>query len=102
MKKFRKKIVSMLMQDALTNIKNLSHQKALTGPLQRGDVETIKNHIASLRHHSKIKALYKILGELTLELTEHSDKKITEFKDILNGHKFDIIHPIPSNERGIG
>ncbi|KTD39101.1 hypothetical protein Lnau_0300 [Legionella nautarum] len=73
------KITSMLMKDALQNLQNSSHKKALTGPLQRGDIKIIEEHLSQLTTQSAIKEVYAILGEATLSLTEH--KK--EIKEVL-------------------
>lgn len=71
-----KKIVRMLMNDALNNLQTLNHTKALTGPIQRGDIKTISNHIEALSAENTLqytKDLYKSIGEKTVELTTHDD-----------------------------
>lgn len=73
------KITSMLMKDALQNLQNSSPNKALTGPLQRGDIKIIKEHLSQLTFKPLIKEVYAVLGEATLSITEH--KK--ELKDVL-------------------
>lgn len=75
------KIIISLMQGTLVNLeKTLSTQEALTGPLQRGDRLTIKNHLAVLTDNNT-KLLYAALGKATLDLTAHDSaiKKELEF-----------------------
>lgn len=82
-----KKIVSMLMQDGLSNIAQLAHDEALTGPIQRGDTNTIQQHLSALDNAylaEKTKALYVMLGQATVELTSHqSDIKKTLRESLL-------------------
>jgi predicted short-subunit dehydrogenase-like oxidoreductase (DUF2520 family) len=60
-----------LMRQALANLAQLKTPSlALTGPLARGDVSTIQSHIQALSGH-KQKDLYALLGEKTLQITEH-------------------------------
>ncbi|KTC85484.1 MULTISPECIES: Rossmann-like and DUF2520 domain-containing protein [Legionella] len=73
------KITSMLMNDALQNLQNSSHEKALTGPLQRGDISIIEEHLSQLIIKPIIKEAYAVLGEATLSITKH--KK--ELKQVL-------------------
>lgn len=68
-----KKMVSLLMQDALNNVAQLSHVQALTGPMQRGDTETIAQHMQALASDDLVQLLYAHLGIATLPLTPHTD-----------------------------
>ncbi|TAK74793.1 MAG: DUF2520 domain-containing protein [Gammaproteobacteria bacterium] len=87
-----KEIVSMLMMNSLTHLQKLNHQAALTGPLQRGDVNTIKIHLESLSKTPLIHDIYSQLGIATLALTKHSEEKIEELDIILNEEvKNDVI-----------
>jgi predicted short-subunit dehydrogenase-like oxidoreductase (DUF2520 family) len=68
-----KKIVSMLMNNALSNLNQLDHhQQALTGPLQRGDLQTVRNHLIALEDQPLVRDIYSHLGLATLPLTRHS------------------------------
>ena len=82
--KIAKKIVSMLMNDALNNLKDLPHTAALTGPIQRGDTQTVVKHMAAYNNNSIVKNIYSFLGQGTLAITKHSDHIKEEFKDIFN------------------
>lgn len=57
-----------LIEDTLVNIKNLGTRRALTGPIARGDIETIKMHLSSM--DPKSKQLYKAMGDYTLDMTD--------------------------------
>jgi predicted short-subunit dehydrogenase-like oxidoreductase (DUF2520 family) len=66
-----KKIIVSLMRGTIENISNSkSLPDALTGPIQRGDVNTIKKHIASLESMSELEECYKMLGKATLKLSK--------------------------------
>jgi predicted short-subunit dehydrogenase-like oxidoreductase (DUF2520 family) len=73
-----------LAQGTLTNIKNLSPAEALTGPVARGDWETITSHLEALKAFPKILNLYKHLGKATLELAEDRIKpeQVQEMKEL--------------------
>ena len=70
-----KRIILHLARSSLSNIEqNDDIKDALTGPIQRGDVETLEKNIESLTDES-LKRLYRILGKSTLKLTNHGDYK---------------------------
>lgn len=63
---------TMMMDDALRNLKSSSHAKSLTGPLQRGDVNTVSGHVEALTaSDTLLSAIYCQLGLGTLPLTQH-------------------------------
>lgn len=72
-KELAKEIVASLMQGALNNLKTLSPQMALTGPLQRGDITTLRQHLDSLENSSFL-AAYRELAKITLSFTTHKDE----------------------------
>ncbi len=78
-----KELVSTLMMNSLTNLKKLNHHEALTGPLQRGDTQTIKLHLDSLAHLPLIRESYLQLGLATLPLTRHTEEKLAELQETL-------------------
>ncbi|MGB5893161.1 MAG: DUF2520 domain-containing protein [Ignavibacteriaceae bacterium] len=47
-------ILSSTIHSTLQNIKTVGPAKALSGPVDRGDIKTIRKHISSLRKKSKI------------------------------------------------
>lgn len=76
-------LVHQLMQSTLNNLKNQTTKSALTGPIQRGDIETVQSHIHAL-DNQKQKSLYQALGKATLELAELSPVSINHLLTILN------------------
>lgn len=56
------KALSPLMENTLSNIKELGVTDALTGPIARGDVQTIEKHLQSLDAEPGLSELYKKLG----------------------------------------
>jgi predicted short-subunit dehydrogenase-like oxidoreductase (DUF2520 family) len=65
-----KNINTEMMQQALQNLQQLPHAAALTGPLKRGDLNTVQKHLAVLKTTGAEK-LYQALAQATLPLTEH-------------------------------
>jgi predicted short-subunit dehydrogenase-like oxidoreductase (DUF2520 family) len=58
-----------LVQAALDNVASQGPVDALTGPLSRGDIGTIADHLQALAHSSPdIAAVYRCMGLATLEL----------------------------------
>lgn len=70
-----KSIVVSLMQGTLNNISNAQNiADALTGPLQRGDMETVQKHIQALETMPYLNEAYKIFVNLTLEMIQKASK----------------------------
>ena len=76
-----------LIQDTIHNVQSVGHKNALTGPVVRGDVQTIKNHMSQL--DSKTRLIYQELGAYTVSLTQHDEnmrqqllKLFKEVKDV--------------------
>ena len=69
-----------LAQSVLNNIKQSnSLKKSLTGPLARGDINTIKQHLSPMSPNTK--ALYQALANNLLKLCEHpphTEKALSE------------------------
>ena len=73
-----------LMQSSLNNLKHSNHVlEALTGPLSRGDMQTVHQHLQAIKNPS-INALYRAAGLATLPLT-HLDVNVQDaFRTSLN------------------
>lgn len=70
------KAILPIIKDALSNIEAHGLHRSLSGPLQRGDTQTIKKHVQALRHDSVLLTTYKILSLAIVEtLPEHKGKK---------------------------
>ncbi len=57
-----------LVQGTLQNVKNFGLEKALTGPILRGDVETVRGHLEALRGGPEAREVYLVLGRRALGL----------------------------------
>lgn len=70
--KLAKKLTQALMVQTLSKIQCLDESStALTGPLQRGDKNTLKKHLQALSPFSDLACVYKSLARATLPLTPH-------------------------------
>ena len=55
-----------LIQGTLQNVKNLGWKRALTGPVARGDVTTVREHLKALREYPETREIYLALGKQAL------------------------------------
>lgn len=82
------KVLGPLIKGTLGNIEQVGTVKALTGPIARGDVETITRHIKGIRENAtELLQLYEVLGQYTVEIAALgktvSQEKAVEMKRIL-------------------
>lgn len=73
-----KKALLPLMKSAIGNMENQATEKALTGPIIRGDVDTIRQHLVLFSDQPELKSMYVHLGQETLRLLGNNlaeDKK---------------------------
>jgi predicted short-subunit dehydrogenase-like oxidoreductase (DUF2520 family) len=57
-----------LVQGTLQNVKSLGLEKALTGPIVRGDIHTVRAHLVALKGEPEAKRVYMALGLQALRL----------------------------------
>ncbi|QQE78630.1 Rossmann-like and DUF2520 domain-containing protein [Alicyclobacillus sp. SO9] len=57
-----------LMRGAVGNIERFGLPDALTGPVERGDVETVEAHLKSLQDNPTAFDVYRVLGKATLDI----------------------------------
>lgn len=66
-----------LMEGAIENAARLGPARALTGPIERGDVETVQAHLAALAaagaDRARLEGLYRTLGLSALALVARRD-----------------------------
>lgn len=75
-----KEIVLTLSEGTIKNIKSSNFNLALTGPIKRGDIETVNLHLRKLKEKSpNLEILYRILGIFTAELAGNKEL----FSDLL-------------------
>jgi predicted short-subunit dehydrogenase-like oxidoreductase (DUF2520 family) len=77
-----------LVQGTLQNVKNLGPRKALTGPILRGDVATVREHLEALRRDPHAREVYVVMGKQALRLAEKSGLpagRVRNLKRLLEG-----------------
>ncbi len=81
----KKDAQALLCQLAITNlasVANSSPEQALTGPISRGDIDTISAHLSALDPSEK--DTYKTLSRVALTLTQNlSSEQIQQLKSLL-------------------
>jgi len=77
-----KRFVFPLIAEALKNFEHNGPDKALSGPLQRGDTRTVEIHLKALRKDKELLAIYKSLSLYILNNLTSASKK-TELKKLL-------------------
>ena len=85
-RKTARRILQPLLASTVHNLETKDPAAALTGTFSRGDVETVKRHLAALKDHQLRDALklYGLLGERSLKLT----KKHPQLHRLLADGKF--------------
>ncbi len=79
-----------LIQGTIDNIARIGPARALTGPIGRGDVTTVEQHLEALSHQhlEGLKKFYAYMGlktlDLALEHVLHDPEKADALKDVLD------------------
>jgi predicted short-subunit dehydrogenase-like oxidoreductase (DUF2520 family) len=63
-------ILLPLIASTVRNLETKDPAKALTGTFSRGDLETVKRHLAALKRNPDALELYRLLGKRSLKLTK--------------------------------
>jgi predicted short-subunit dehydrogenase-like oxidoreductase (DUF2520 family) len=84
-------VLGPLIEGTLANIKQVGPVNALTGPIVRGDVGTVSDHILEITGKKpKLLELYKILGKHTVEIAKQrgslSKESLDGLTDLLGQH----------------
>ena len=71
-RKTARAILSPLIASTVRSLETKTPEESLTGTFSRGDVETVKRHLASLKNKELAEALdlYRLLGQRSLKLTK--------------------------------
>ncbi|MCW9706405.1 Rossmann-like and DUF2520 domain-containing protein [Fodinibius salsisoli] len=76
-----------LVQTTLKNAKGQALPEALSGPIKRGDVKTIEDHLTLLNNQPELRSLYCNLGRKTVALAQSSgyldEETAVELKEVL-------------------
>ena len=80
-------LLKPLIEGTLSNIEKVGAREALTGPIARGDVKTVKKHMEDIdSKRPDLLALYKLLGFYTVDIAAEkhaiSESVIQELKRI--------------------
>ncbi len=79
-------VIEPLVRKTLNNTIELGTVKALTGPISRGDIRTIHQHIENLNTTNNTwLGLYRVLGLQTVEIAERTGKLSQEIITQLKG-----------------
>jgi predicted short-subunit dehydrogenase-like oxidoreductase (DUF2520 family) len=62
--------VESLMSGAMANMKQAVPDDALTGPIVRGDAETVAKHLRALQGHASASAVYRALSAAAVEIAQ--------------------------------
>jgi len=72
-------VLGPLIRGTLSNIEKVGTVNALTGPIVRGDAETVKKHVNEIGSMApELLSLYRTLGRYTVALAESGGKLSTE------------------------
>jgi predicted short-subunit dehydrogenase-like oxidoreductase (DUF2520 family) len=76
--------LSPLLRSSAEAIASRPLEEALTGPVARGDVETVRRHLGSLEAEPELRALYRLLaGELLRLELGHSSEAASALRELL-------------------
>ncbi|MEO5904239.1 MAG: DUF2520 domain-containing protein [Gemmatimonadaceae bacterium] len=78
--------VQSLMEGAISNLSDTAPEQALTGPVMRGESETIVRHLNAIRGDAEARAVYKRMSLAALEIAARGGTdpdKIEEMRKIL-------------------
>jgi predicted short-subunit dehydrogenase-like oxidoreductase (DUF2520 family) len=81
-------ILLPLLKGTLQNVKSLGLEKALTGPVLRGDVATVRRHLEALRAEPEALEIYRVTGRRILGLAAQrglEEAKIRTLRRLLGG-----------------
>jgi predicted short-subunit dehydrogenase-like oxidoreductase (DUF2520 family) len=73
-------ILLPLIASTVRNLETKDPAQALTGTFSRGDLETVKRHLAALKRNPDALELYRLLGKRSLKLTK-GHPQITQILD---------------------
>ena len=80
--------IRALMRGAIANLEDAAPASALTGPIARGDVETVKRHLGALAAAPETRALYATLSLAAVELARRggtSEEALGGISRLLDG-----------------
>ena len=84
-------ILLPLVESSLDNVKDLGPEQGLSGPIVRGDIGTVSDHIKALENGApELLQLYLQMGNLTTTMSQKSGRlaaeRATEIKKLIGSH----------------
>ena len=67
-----RKFLLPLVKTTLKNAEKTSFRDALSGPIKRGDAETVRKHLRLLEDQKQLQDIYRLMGIQTLKIAEQS------------------------------
>ena len=93
-KKMAKNILLPLLQGNVDNLATFDIKDALTGPVERNDLITIKKHLNAFNQENlnQEKEIYKLLSQKLIEIAQskNSLKDYSEMKEVFDSEKYSI------------
>ncbi|HYA48731.1 MAG TPA: Rossmann-like and DUF2520 domain-containing protein [Burkholderiales bacterium] len=83
-------ILLPLVQGTLQNVKKLGWERALTGPVARGDIRTVRRHLEALASRPLESAVYRSLGMEALRLAARGKtpaRRVRALSRLLEGRR---------------
>ena len=74
------RVLLPLVQGTLRSVKHIDGADALTGPISRGDVETVKKHLEALKGYPAARRAYRVLGAEAVRLVRKKGLPSSKFK----------------------
>jgi predicted short-subunit dehydrogenase-like oxidoreductase (DUF2520 family) len=73
-----RRVLLPLIESTVHNLESKDPAQALTGTFARGDLQTVKRHLAALHELKDALELYRLLGKRSLKLTKKQHPQITQ------------------------
>ncbi len=90
-KNMAKDILMPLLQGNVQNLVECSLENALTGPIERNDIDTVKKHLASFTKENLLdeKNIYALLSQRLISIAQDKHAKIdyTKMKEVLQSEE---------------
>jgi predicted short-subunit dehydrogenase-like oxidoreductase (DUF2520 family) len=67
------RILVPLIERTLQHVKDLDAATSLTGPISRGDADTVKAHLAALKDYPSARKIYTVLSREALRIAERNN-----------------------------
>jgi predicted short-subunit dehydrogenase-like oxidoreductase (DUF2520 family) len=81
-RKTARSVLLPLIASTVRSLETKSPEASLTGTFSRGDLETVKRHLAVMRN-PEVKSLYRILGKRSLEMAGLNNDLARQIKRVL-------------------